>query len=945
MSGYFDALSAAEAFYQYLEATSNLNVVLDVSYVEDTIFAEFCEARMRENKPTPRFSSLMYFLKLNRIPIVNFKERKRSIRFRAKRTVSNTEAVVHCSAAERNRSKREQRKRREGVDGRVADSNVEVTPVAPAVISSPSKNKHFFQTINLGDTVESLNMTIKIKNTSSVTVKVGACQLMAAKNFKTSLSKGSMTLKQGEECFYNISCKHFTKNIGLSINDLVVSTKADGAEKSVTQMYQVVFDIVDKFTKDLRPSDSARTTINRPVAVTSIPRGRVIPGFRPIRLQTDKLEKKIRLGEYPVTQNIRDALMVGAFAEENPGNDFKKLRRQAEEELNLKNYSVKFQLLLQLEEMQCNYDILRYSMSGVSMKKRGRLMFLKVAGLAEKRPSVLRGDRIYVTRQRDEDSTSKDEFEGYVHVIELDQIGVGFSEKLFNAALENERYDVRFTFNRLCIRLSHRAVDTKILKQIRFPNKSAVLYHDIEIKKSDLKNKLIQSNPEQRQAILNIVRGKTDPVPYIVYGPPGTGKTVTLVEGICQVIEKYEGCTVLVCAPSNSACDHLTKLLLDHIRPDTVFRMHAASRLWSQVPEEIRGVSNYRNGDYYYPPKKEFDDYDIIVCTLLTAGRLASAGFEKDYFTHVFIDEAGQATEPECMVAISGSLSHTGQLVLAGDPQQLGPVVSSAVSKRYGLGLSYLERLMSTCQIYQRNEKSLKYDNKYITKLLKNYRSHQAILRVPNECFYDNELLYEVKMTKSMELVCKWSELPQLGFPVIFEGVCGLDTRENNSPSFFNPHEVTVLLQYVESTIKLGFSGKSIGIISPYRKQVEKIRRNLHHRDIKVGTVEEFQGQERDIIIISTVRSNVDYLSFDIQHNLGFLSDAKRFNVAVTRAKCLLVVIGNPNILSLDYYWKSFLEYCIAENAYRGIDYQAPDARKAEIENVLSMMDNLSVES
>lgn len=113
---------------------------------------------------------------------------------------------------------------------------------------------------------------------------------------------------------------------------------------------------------------------------------------------------------------------------------------------------------------------------------------------------------------------------------------------------------------------------------------------------------------------------------------------------------------------------------------------------------------------------------------------------------------------------------------------------------------------------------------------------------------------------------------------------------------------------------------KEIGVITPYRKQVEKVRKALgkEYKNVMVGSVEEFQGQERTVIIVSTVRSNPEHLSLDLNFKLGFLRNQKRFNVTVTRAKALLVIIGNPDTLSLDYHWRSLIDYCHENGGYKG---------------------------
>jgi len=173
-----------------------------------------------------------------------------------------------------------------------------------------------------------------------------------------------------------------------------------------------------------------------------------------------------------------------------------------------------------------------------------------------------------------------------------------------------------------------------------------------------------------------------------------------------------------------------------------------------------------------------------------------------------------------------------------------------------------------------------------------------------------------------------WEELPNKNFPIIFHPVYGKDEREGSSPSFFNVAEVETIDRYLRKLLDDNVRSRGlkhlrpemIGVISPYKRQVQKIQQMIEKRrfgpGIKVGSVEEFQGQERRVIILSTVRStNKEYLEMDRDFHLGFLNNPKRFNVAITRAQALLILIGNPDMLCLDENLKRFLEYCGKNNA------------------------------
>ncbi|KAG7477792.1 hypothetical protein MATL_G00073410 [Megalops atlanticus] len=618
-----------------------------------------------------------------------------------------------------------------------------------------------------------------------------------------------------------------------------------------------------------------------------------------------------------------------------------------ESPLTFQNYTRRFQLLLHLEEIQMEVDIRKYDMHNQTMSKdrnSKKLLVLQVPGVAENRPSVLRGDYLNVCKTEDK-SQPITVYKGYVHRVELESVKLGFSKKLLQNFISNMKFDVEFTISRLPLKLQHRAVELAVkhhLGEVLFP--TGAVSRDTPLPTAKLQLSLfdrkLEKNPEQRAAVQHIVSGVSKPAPYLVFGPPGTGKTVTLVEAIKQVHKTQPSAHILACAPSNSASDLLCERVQEHVGTHLLYRMYASSRDPGTVPSSLRKCCNWDESQdsFVFPSKETLMGYKIIVATVVTAGRLVSGGLPPGHFTHIFVDEAGHAVEPECIIGMAGLLkAESGQLVLAGDPKQLGPILRSPLAMQYGLGLSLLERLMRDNPIYQRDGKSGRFNDRFVTKLLRNYRSHPAILKIPNELFYDGEL--QVFADKNLRnSYCNWEHLPKKGFPVIFHGVMGKDEREANSPSFFNVTEIQILIDYLKKLLqtqgKKGLavlSPKDIGIIAPYRKQVEKIQKAIKSvkelkqlkdiAELKVGSVEEFQGQERMVVMVSAVRSSINYVRMDRDFSIGFLTNEKRFNVAVTRAKALLIVVGNPVILNKDPTWERFIRYCAEEKGYTGFDY------------------------
>lgn len=450
-------------------------------------------------------------------------------------------------------------------------------------------------------------------------------------------------------------------------------------------------------------------------------------------------------------------------------------------------------------------------------------------------------------------------------------------------------------------------------------------------------------NHRQLLAVSNIVNRMTTSIPYIIFGPPGTGKTSTLVEAIKQYGRLNPDKKVLVCAPSNDAANVILTRLSSSIPVSEMFRFLSYQISPSSVqPQDVLKYCNFVHDGFSFPTMSNFLQYRYVVCTCSMAAKLTNNGVPRGHFSAVFIDEAGHATEPETVSCFSTLASgNSTHIVLAGDPMQLGPVIRSANAIKGKLGMSMLERFLrgGASKLFLRDTNVFPetdgYDPKFVTKLNECYRCHPEILRVPNELFYEGELIARADPAAS-RMFLGWDMLCNPVVPLIFHGMQGEHMREGNSPSWFNPYEVDQVVAYCLSLVGFrGLSPQQIGVIAPYRKQVEKIRVALKSKgpsfeNITVGSCEQFQGQERQVIIISTVRSSTDFDDQDKFFNLGFISNPKRFNVAVTRAKGLLIVVGNPRILGSDPCWGRFLTHCQEQTSYRGFDFDQSVASLVE---------------
>jgi len=725
-------------------------------------------------------------------------------------------------------------------------------------------------------------------------------------------------------------------NSGAYVYPLVLEL-LDSKNVSSYILKELVFRVQSELLDDLQASSPYRRPVRNVMKRSEAP---VVYGEHPPPI-ANALTPARKLRQYDMAASLRRVINHGfkAFENMNPRDvqELKEVRSLLLRANIREDYTRFFRLLLYIEEHQMENDIHvydRYDQTMKTVKGDSKLLSLEVPGLAEKRPSVLRNDSVCV--MIDGDNSVK--YEGVVHFVNEKDVCLGFHKSLRDKFLDNMKFKVEFQYNRYNQRLQHRA-----LEMIRnhggvdhlFPRKhTTVPLKNVTI--TSWYNHHLKTNPEQQQAVQNIVSGTSYPAPYLIFGPPGTGKTVTVVEAVTQLyhLNKPNG-HLLICTPSNAAADEVAKRLIisviGHIPDKDILRLYASSYNPKNIPEQLKKCSNYES-DFYYPSKEMIMKYAVVVVTLATAGRLVTGGIPAGHFSHLFIDESGHAVEPEALIPVAGLFTSEkekhillGQLVLAGDPKQLGPLLRSPVAITLGLGTSLLERLMNQCEVYKKDEGRKDYNSAVLTKLVQNFRSHKTILELPNSKFYDMEL-QACGNPELTSLACDWEGLPKKGFPLIFHGVKGKDQREGNSPSYFNNQESEVVKRYVERLLADRFRGRKlsqgdIGIITPYRKQVEKIKTLFKKQKwdgITVGSVEEFQGQERLVIIISTVRSTMALLEEDYKFQLGFLRNPKRFNVALTRSKALLITVGDPDVLQCDVHWRELILFCKKNGGYTG---------------------------
>ncbi|KAI0634732.1 P-loop containing nucleoside triphosphate hydrolase protein [Trametes polyzona] len=633
----------------------------------------------------------------------------------------------------------------------------------------------------------------------------------------------------------------------------------------------------------------------------------VIEGERPPALDAVKWAVKLPPSLIP-------AALATILAEGSGRDVLNRVRSQFLPQFEPGTHGNYFRVLLWVEEARMVEDLHMYDIENTQFTKEGNLYSLPVPGLAEKRPSVVPGDTILAQVGNSDGRTHR----GYVHIVVRDNIRVSFNSSFKIGA----RYVVRFQYNRTPIRRQHQALLAKCTSAQRLlfpgPEHAGLLNPILPTQHAlTLFNPQIGSNASQLQAVKSILHLRPGSGPFIVYGPPGTGKTVTIVEGIRQTLRRTPGAHILACAPSNSAADLLAQRL-SALDTSQLFRCNAVFRARASLPEDLVSYSFFRDNHFALPPVETLKSYKVIVTTCGNASFAYNVGIPNGHFSHIFIDEAGQGSEPEVLTAVKTIVAPGTHVILSGDPKQLGPVIRSSIARELNLGKSYLERLMEMPLYDEETGRGRSY-----VKLLKNFRSHRAILEYPNERFYGNEL--EVcGAPETINALLGSRTLVNRKWPVVFHHVSGENERESTSPSYFNIDEATEVLENIKGLLadrSHPVQGAEIGVITPYFAQVRKIRLLLRRENIegvKVGSVEEFQGQERKVIIVSTVRSTRDLLSYDAKFTLGFVSNPRRFNVAVTRAQALLMVIGDASVLSIDPLWRAFMNYVYAHGGWRG---------------------------
>ncbi|VDK45025.1 unnamed protein product [Anisakis simplex] len=422
---------------------------------------------------------------------------------------------------------------------------------------------------------------------------------------------------------------------------------------------------------------------------------------------------------------------------------------------------------------------------------------------------------------------------------------------------------------------------------------------------------LPELNHSQVQAVKTVLQRPLS----LIQGPPGTGKTVTSATIVYHLVRQTSG-QVLVCAPSNIAVDQLAEKI--HRTGLKVVRLCAKSRetldspvaflalhnqlkavqgaaelhKLQQLKEEIGELADADERRFrtlrMAKEKQLLGSADVICCTCVSAAdnRLAHMRIKC-----VLIDESTQATEPEVMVAVVRGVK---QLVLVGDHCQLGPVIMCKKAAKAGLSQSLFERLVVL--------------GSRPIRLQVQYRMHPALSAFPSNVFYEGTLQNGVTEGERQLIGIDW-QWPVADKPMMFWSCYGQEELSPSGTSYLNRTEAANVEKIATRFLKAGLRPEQIGIITPYEGQRSYIvqfmqtQGALHSKlymEMEVANVDAFQGREKDIIIVTCVRSNE-------HQGIGFLNDSRRLNVALTRAKYGVIIVGNAKILSRHPLWNHLL--------------------------------------
>jgi DNA polymerase III delta prime subunit len=632
-------------------------------------------------------------------------------------------------------------------------------------------------------------------------------------------------------------------------------------------------------------------------------------------------------------------------------------------ELTLRQYCDALELFLEIEEAHSAISLRKFDMFNQRLltnsdeSRRVKRVELVVDGLADGQPSLVAGDFVVLKDRlvRSCKLLSIKEIVGNKIVLASKKFDKKDTETFLKKPV-----DIAFISNGLVYKYYKKGIDNsrnhghirdrvfeKSSSSSSF-DQSAVMPAKISVEggTSELDERLASLNEPQRQAVVGILESKCRPKPYILFGPPGTGKTHTLVEAIAQIYCRHSSAKILFCANSNTCADQTVARLkkVSVISETDIRRVSAGDKVQSKKKTGGRAAAII--------PERIIVTTNVKSCCLIDCYK----------FDYVFLDEAGHSHEPESLLPVC-CLKSDGCLVLAGDPKQLGPVIHCEQLGKYGFARSLFERLFKF-KMYQRNEANDKYDSSCITKLLNCYRCDPRVLKISNKLFYENELMCMNETPKSVLRMMNLSKPLQFRHVDGKESQPENSTSWRNEQEAkhcvdlvirlykmgFEPDQIGIMTPYklqakfIHEKLEKKLDAKLLGLLekrfelkrhSGSDDAIKEITQDLAKVDMnkkkkagsgqlqkvksesepvlnvctredkwicKIDTADAFQGNEREVIIISTVRTPTP------NKQSRFIDELRRFNVTMSRAKWLVFVFGHLHVLLGHKNWREFLK-------------------------------------
>jgi len=536
---------------------------------------------------------------------------------------------------------------------------------------------------------------------------------------------------------------------------------------------------------------------------------------------------------------------------------------------------------------------------------------------------------------------SNETLAGTIVALWKDRVKVHFAVEELPEWTENGKLGLDMTIDNISYKEMEKAIQTVATAQ---NNRLETLRNTLlgerkaQIDKSKFVPLLADLNISQNQAIAITLQAQEVAV---IHGPPGTGKTTTLCQAIKLILQTEK--QVLVSAPSNAAVDVLTERLSD--MGLAVIRLGHPARIsekllrytldeqlshhpdmktakkWLRDAEEYRKLANKYKRSFGSAEREQrkllldearklradaekqeafASDNLISKAQVITATLVGTThkALEKRIFPIVLIDEAAQALEPACWIPIVKA----HKVILAGDHCQLPPTVKSQQAISQGLAGTLFEKIIS-----QQPESSV--------MLNLQYRSHEAIMGFSSAKFYKNELQPHLSVANTSLFPGNHPD----NQPILWIDTAGCGYTEQQAEgttSYYNPEEADLVAKHLSAIVEqLAYHHlqKSIAIISPYKNQViylqQVLKQLISDHQIEVNTIDGFQGQEKDIVYISLVRSNDSGA-------VGFLQDTRRMNVALTRARSKLIIVGDSSTVTQHSFYNDLLEYVSTRQGY-----------------------------